>query len=277
MIGTRQLARGVEALEAALEVNARQWAQRLDLRRVEGTVQVDPALAGPELPVERRGGDPEVPDDEAEGGRRVVQLVRGDPDVVELLGHGQRHAVAIVERAAASRQHPPLGAAALGQPGPLVALHDLELDRAGQQRQHAEGEADLDHGDPRRRLGHQGPSSGSRWQRQKGELRVGRLVQAEAALGQRNQHLPAGGHPDLPLQLGPPRLQRRALLPKLTQTPRGAEAGALPGGDRQQDADEHDQPQHQPVPALKPHARLGRSSAWRSGPSGWRRSRPPTV
>ena len=192
--GARELARRIESLEAALEVHAGQRPQGLDLGSVEGAVEIDPALPGPELPVERCGGDTEAPDDEAERGGRVVQLVGSDADVIELLGHGQRHAIAIVERAPARGQHPPLGPAALRELRPVLALHDLELDRSGQQREHAEREAAWMTA-IRPRAWPSGPALGQRRKRQQGELGVGRFVQAEPAFRQGNQDLPAATPP----------------------------------------------------------------------------------
>ena len=78
-------------------------AERLDLGRVEGAVQIDPPLARAELAVEGGSGDTEVPHQQPERGAPVLQLVRRDADVVELLSDGERHTVSVVERTAARR------------------------------------------------------------------------------------------------------------------------------------------------------------------------------
>ena len=53
-------------------------------------------------------------------------------------------------------------------------------------------------------------------------------MEAELALHDGDQHLPAGREPDAALEVGPARLERHALLPQVVQPPRGAESRRLP-------------------------------------------------
>ena len=154
--GSGEIPRRIEALEAAGEVDTADVAQRLDLRGIERAAQIDPALLRPELAVQCRCGGAEVAHQKPEGGPAVLQLVRRDADVVELLRDGERNAVAIVKGTPPRREDHPLGSLALGLPGPAVPLEDLKLSRPPQNGEYGQGEPELDRGDPYRRLGHQG-------------------------------------------------------------------------------------------------------------------------
>ena len=76
---------------------------------LKGPCRVDPALPGPEIAVERRRETPRLRTSSTNGGADVGQLVGRDADVVELLGDGERNAVAVVQGASPGREHRPLG------------------------------------------------------------------------------------------------------------------------------------------------------------------------
>jgi hypothetical protein len=90
------------------------------------------------------------------GASCIGQLVRRDPDMVELLAHRQRYPVTVKESAAPRRQHLSLGSLTLGLFRPPVALEQLELGSACQDSEHAERKAGLDDRDAGQRLCHQG-------------------------------------------------------------------------------------------------------------------------
>ena len=130
--------------------------ERLHLGGVEGTVQIDPPLARLKLAIEGRRGNAQISHQQDKAGADVLQLIRRDADMIELLGDGQRDAVAVVQRPATRRLNRAHGALPLRLLGPSLPLNDLHLCRATEHGRHRHGEAELEKDDAGGRLGHQG-------------------------------------------------------------------------------------------------------------------------
>src|SRR5215207_6969915 len=129
-------------------------AERLDLTRGEGTVVIDPSLAGTEISGERSPGDTEMPADEPAGCTCVRQLIGRYSDVIELLTDGEGDTIAVIETAATSREHGSLGPLPPSLLGPLIPLKQLELRSTDEDGQNSQGKAELHGGDARQRSGH---------------------------------------------------------------------------------------------------------------------------
>src|SRR5690349_4470589 len=138
-------------------MNAAHGPQRLYLRGVERTVQIDPSLPGLELAIQRRRGDAQGSHQRDERRANVLELVGRYANVVELLRDREGDAVSVVQGAPAGRKHHLFGALPGGFPLPSFRLDDLELRRTGENGEDPDREGELDGADPGGGLGHQRP------------------------------------------------------------------------------------------------------------------------
>src|SRR6185436_9219510 len=126
--GAREIFCGIESEELAFEVNPAHPTQSLYLARREGAVPVGPLLSG-EIAIDLSSRQLQLRAEETDRGTAVDQLVGRHADMIELLGHCERHAIAVEQRSAPRRQHRTFSPLRLRFAGPACALEQLQLGR----------------------------------------------------------------------------------------------------------------------------------------------------
>src|SRR5207249_2751913 len=228
--------------------------------------------AAPAWPGTRRQAEPAT---DARAVRcRVAQLVGRDAHVVGLLGHGERCAVAVVQRAAARLQHDPLGTLCLRLLRPAATVEDLHLHRASHEQSQAHEHPEFHYLDADRGPRHSlARPAGSRDQ---DDLAVARQVQTEPRLGARDEHGPALGGADAALEIGAVPVEVGAPAAQIAELAGRADGGGLAGVYQPRGHKERHEPEGDPVTAFSSRHRPPsprRRGAAPSGPAGSRAPR----
>ena len=146
----REIGPRVEALQPPPQVYAAQVLERRHRAPPVGARPLHPDAAGVQRRGDRLARLRELPREERRRPARVVHLARRHADPERLLRQGERHPIAVVERAPPRRQRDARGLLGRGARAPLLALGELQLRRPAHDRQRGRAESGRDQGDARR-------------------------------------------------------------------------------------------------------------------------------